>query len=698
MDVNQKLLILHQNVRHGRVETEQLIINAFLSKSQILCVQEPWDLRYFKRFFRVHCFQDDPLCAIATSLDCAMMVTQVTTRHCVCTEFNLRQPFILCSVYFPPSEDLEHLLEELRNVIVFAGSRRLVLTGDFNAWNEAWGSRCSNSRGDRVLEFMNSFGLFVVNHGNEPTFETVNGSSIIDVTFANGPAISMLDDWKVSDAVSLSDHKLIEFSWFLSNPIPQRTCSRRFKTKNINWEPFIYAATPILAGLCDKAESLESAPQVDDFALELDNTLVELCEKTLPLISGDRPLRVFYFDKELRDLSCKVVRARRSFQRQRDPVIREQAKLYFLDLSKSYKKAIAETKRKALREFFTSRDRDSIWNTVYKWCSKPASVNQSLSTIRSGPSFTSSVAETAEVLLGEFFPEDTPNSQYQEDIVRRVSEPYSTTCDPPFTFDEVKEVILRSKDKKSPGHNGLTANIYKTVFGICPSLLVCFFNKCKRFSVFPSSWKISNVILIPKPKSSKFRPINMLNVGSKYLEQLISERISFFLRSTPGTIDFNQFGFTPQKSAVQAISAVVNVLEATKSNNQFAVVVSLDITGAFDSVWWPVILFGLRRFSVPCDLYRMIENFLCNREARLYLSGQLFQKGVSRGCPQGAKLSPLLWNLVYSDMLKLDLPLGCSTQAFADDAILISVAPDLDTAISQANISLALIASRDLVG
>ena len=43
---------------------------------------------------------------------------------------------------------------------------------------------------------------------------------------------------------------------------------------------------------------------------------------------------------------------------------------------------------------------------------------------------------------------------------------------------------------------------------------------------------------------------------------------------------------------------------------------------------------------------------------------------IEKGYPQGSTLSPMLWNIVISDALKLKLPPGVKTQAFADDLII----------------------------
>ena len=44
---------------------------------------------------------------------------------------------------------------------------------------------------------------------------------------------------------------------------------------------------------------------------------------------------------------------------------------------------------------------------------------------------------------------------------------------------------------------------------------------------------------------------------------------------------------------------------------------------------------------------------------------------VTRGCPQGAVLSPLLWNLVLDRLLTVTNDLGFSTFGYADDIVII---------------------------
>ncbi len=76
------------------------------------------------------------------------------------------------------------------------------------------------------------YSLYTLNRGNEPTFATCNRREVIDITICNSICYELIRDWKVSDEVTLSDHRLICFSiaGTLTNVIAGRN---RRKT---NWD------------------------------------------------------------------------------------------------------------------------------------------------------------------------------------------------------------------------------------------------------------------------------------------------------------------------------------------------------------------------------------------------------------------------------------------------------------------------------
>ncbi|KAH9416497.1 hypothetical protein DERP_014546 [Dermatophagoides pteronyssinus] len=105
-------------------------------------------------------------------------------------------------------------------------------------------------------------------------------------------------------------------------------------------------------------------------------------------------------------------------------------------------------------------------------------------------------------------------------------------------------------------------------------------------------------------------------------------------------------------------------------NKSFAFMVSLDIKGAFDSARYDIILQRLRNFEIPPNIYAVIVDYFKDRIVELPLLNVMVSKRVTGGCPQGGKISPLLWNVLLDDLLKLPLPSNCFLQAYADDTIL----------------------------
>ena len=47
------------------------------------------------------------------------------------------------------------------------------------------------------------------------------------------------------------------------------------------------------------------------------------------------------------------------------------------------------------------------------------------------------------------------------------------------------------------------------------------------------------------------------------------------------------------------------------------------------------------------------------------------------GAPQGSRMGPLVWNVMYDDFLRMDLSAGTSIIGFADNALVVCAADDV---------------------
>ena len=67
-----------------------------------------------------------------------------------------------------------------------------------------------------------------------------------------------------------------------------------------------------------------------------------------------------------------------------------------------------------------------------------------------------------------------------------------------------------------------------------------------------------------------------------------------------------------------------------------AIIISIDVQGAFGSAWWPAILQRLRDIKCPKTLYYLVKDYLKKRKAVMIVNNSSAEKATTCGCPQGA--------------------------------------------------------------
>jgi hypothetical protein len=106
----------------------------------------------------------------------------------------------------PPSKDLEDLMRYCKTKNLY-----LVVGCNSNAHHSVWGSTNCNSRGEALVEFLNSTRLEILNQGNELTFCSGGRLEVIDITLGSLRHLDITIEWEVSSEPSLSDHRHILF-------------------------------------------------------------------------------------------------------------------------------------------------------------------------------------------------------------------------------------------------------------------------------------------------------------------------------------------------------------------------------------------------------------------------------------------------------------------------------------------------------
>ena len=85
---------------------------------------------------------------------------------------------------------------------------------------------------------------------------------------------------------------------------------------------------------------------------------------------------------------------------------------------------------------------------------------------------------------------------------------------------------------------------------------------------------------------------------------------------------------------------------------------------------------AMMRKKVPDYLLRMIDDRLSDRWVIYEGDKWSLKEEMTCGAPQGSRVGPLVWNVMYDDFLGMDLPAGTSIIGFADDALVVCAADD----------------------
>lgn len=243
-----------------------------------------------------------------------------------------------------------------------------------------------------------------------------------------------------------------------------------------------------------------------------------------------------------------------------------------------------------------------------------------------------------------------------------------------FTPNEIKTAIQKYSTKKTPGFDLITAEVARCLPKKAILFLTYLFNATLRLSYFPLIWKFSNIVMIPKPDKppdlpSSYRPISLLPFLGKILERLILKRLLPYI-STNKILPDSQFGFRSAHNTIHQVHRLVDAISCSLENKHYCTCAFLDISQAFDRVWYEGLLFKLKKFLSPC-LFLLIKSYISDRHFQIRFGSSVSKiEKILAGVPQGGILSPFLFNIYTSDQ-----PISQNTTVadYADDKAIISI-------------------------
>ena len=240
--------------------------------------------------------------------------------------------------------------------------------------------------------------------------------------------------------------------------------------------------------------------------------------------------------------------------------------------------------------------------------------------------------------------------------------------------DELLRLLLNLSSDTATGPDGISARMLKLSAHSITAPLTLIFNISISSGIFPSDWKNSYIVPIPKSKSpssspSDYRPISLLSIISKVLERHIFNYLHDFCTTNQFLSD-SQFGFRPGRSTESALLSITHSWLSSLDSHNSICATFFDLRKAFDSVPHQPLMQTLSSIGLPSHLTSWLHSYLCNRFQQVILNGSASPKShASSGVPQGSILGPLLFIIYINSLSDISLSPSSKLILYADDIL-----------------------------
>ena len=257
-------------------------------------------------------------------------------------------------------------------------------------------------------------------------------------------------------------------------------------------------------------------------------------------------------------------------------------------------------------------------------------------------------------------------------------------------------ILSRLNSKKSFGFDGISNFLLKHSSDIVCKHLTAIFNQCINIGYFPNIWKLADVKPICKPNKppsscDSYRPIALLSNVSKVFEAFLLQQLNLKIEESDNILKPFQMGFRSSYSTMYPLVYFTDELSDALNKKYGTIAILLDVSKAFDTVYTTGLIYKMIKYGFDPYLIKVIYSFLQNRSFKVTCEEALSQVYKMTSCvPQGAILSPVLYNLFLSDF-PLAIDSRVKTIAYADDILIFGSFPVLKTGTEVMNSYLEVI-------
>ena len=599
----------------------------------------------------------------------------------------------VATVYLHPGEILmQRHIDELEKDQ--SNSHRIdafILIGDMNA--HCGLDRAGKfDRAGRMLNNLININNYTILNDESPTYYSTgnNISSCIDICLVKTNRPSIIDKWTTGDNLG-SDHVMT--SLLLSCKYQAETRTR----KNTNWvkvreEMSLYSPDVKSQGENEINSSIE----------ELGDTIkkaVEKNSKSEKIFIRDN-IKLTYETAELISLRRKINKLRKTWEEKNRPtdIIRKTSNFINKEIRRLIKRDVEASTAIKLADLSETKDASKSWRLLKEM--EPDIGKTRAETVSDGIEDAQGIIKKDDDSIAlihanrlaeaHSFPTD---SKFDDNFKQRIKSEVAslpslvfkevnknlqeapledfTDADrigrfgkkhPPLIHDnkittnEIYFHLRRKKNKSSGGPDGVTYKMLKHAGVKTIGALAKILTILLASGYFPESWRSVTVSMIPKPgknlrHAKNWRPISLSSCISKLFECCIKERLEREMKKRKIKENIHQAAYKKGRCCQEHILRLSEDVTHAFARQESTLAVFLDVSGAFDKVWVDGLIWKIMQMSLPSNLLNIIRGFLTNRSLRVKIGSTISQiVHMQAGTPQGAVLSPSLYNIFVDDL------------------------------------------------
>ena len=217
------------------------------------------------------------------------------------------------------------------------------------------------------------------------------------------------------------------------------------------------------------------------------------------------------------------------------------------------------------------------------------------------------------------------------------------------TLQEVELAVRTLKNRKSPGVDGIPAEVWKhggTTIIKRLHELICRIWEAEEV---PQQWKDAKLVSIFKKKGDRAvcgnsRGIALLSVAGKILAKIMLTRLNEYI--TDSTCPESQCGFRRERGTTDMIFVARQLQEKCREQRMDLCMVFIDLSKAFDTVNRGMLWEIMRRAGCPNKFTNIVRAFHDQMSATVSIGGDEtapFDVGV--GVKQGCVMAPVIFNV-----------------------------------------------------